>query len=88
MAPEDITEPQYASVTGTGGKFNGQTRNFNVVAGWVFDLQPQESAFCNTLPENMRPDYMRFCIGHKLDILGNNTDTCASWSLLDPLDDR
>jgi hypothetical protein len=81
--------PKYAPITGTGGvSIDGGSRDFNVVAGYVFDLQPQDQEFCNSLPADIRDDFTRFCASHKLSILGNNTDICTSWKVPMPTNYR
>ena len=58
------------SNTGIGGLIPGNIpRNFNKVAGYVFDLQAQEQTFCDSLPADTRDDFTRSCIGYKLSIL-------------------
>jgi hypothetical protein len=82
-------QPTIAPVTGTGGvNKDGSPRDFNVVAGYVFDLQPKEQEFCDSLPAHTRDDFARFCIGHKLGVLGNNTDKCTSWKVPMPMNYR
>jgi hypothetical protein len=68
MVPQGfVTAPQCEPVKGTGGQTpDGNPRNSDVMAGYVFDMDAPERGFCERLPANTRNDYRSFGIGYKL----------------------